>query len=207
MKQEPDYTKDLAEIRSMMERSTKFLSLAGWAGIMAGLYALAGAYIAYFVLAFNPDQISYNIPESADSSTMLKLMITAISVLLLSIVTAIALSSRKASKKGEKAWNPASRRLVISMSIPLVTGGVLIMIFLSKGLVGLIAPMMLLFYGKALYVASRYTISEVKYLGLIQMGLGLISAFYIEFGLLLWAVGFGVMHIVYGTYMYIRYER
>jgi hypothetical protein len=207
MKEEPDYAKDLAEIRSMMEKTSKFLSLAGWAGIMAGLYALVGAYVAYSVLGFNPDQISYSLPESGDSSAMMKLIGVALAVLILSIVTAIILSSRKATRKGEKVWNATSRRLVISMSIPLVTGGVFIMILFSKGLIGLIAPMMLLFYGKSLYIASRYTIDEVKYLGMIQMGLGLISAYYIEYGLLLWAVGFGVMHIVYGIYMYIRYER
>ena len=54
MKEEKDYIQDISEIRSMMERSSKFLSLSGLAGVMAGIYALVGAFVAYTVFDFNP---------------------------------------------------------------------------------------------------------------------------------------------------------
>jgi len=201
MKEEQDYIQDIAEIRSMMERSSKFLSLSGWAGIMAGLYALAGAWIAYAVFSFNPDALFYT------SSNLPKVILLALGILVLALVTAIYFSWRKADQKGEKIWNATSRRLLANMTIPLLVGGILIVVFISKGLLGLAAPLMLLFYGLALYNAGNFTINEVKLMGLVQIGLGLTSAWFIEYELLLWAIGFGVVHIVYGIYMHLRYER
>jgi hypothetical protein len=201
MKETQDLIRDIAEIRSMMERSSKFLSLSGWAGIMAGIYALAGVYIAYQFFDFNPEQIVYNIPG------LLNLVILAIIVLIFAIGTAIYFSYKNANQKGEKVWNATSRRLLISMAVPLVTGGILILILLAKGLLGLIAPLTLLFYGLALYNAGKFTYDEVKVLGIIQVVLGLISSWFIEYGLIFWAAGFGVVHIIYGIYIHFRYEK
>ncbi|MDZ7765811.1 MAG: hypothetical protein U5K00_15560 [Melioribacteraceae bacterium] len=203
MKENRDYIQDIAEIRSMMERSSKFLSLSGWAGIMAGLYALAGAYIAYNFFDFNPTLIS-----SGDfTSEFSNVIILAIIVLILAMVTAIIFSYKNAKDKGDSIWNPTSRRLVFSMSVPLLSGGILIIVLIFNGLIGLIVPMTLIFYGLALYNASKFTIDEVKFLGFVQIGLGLISTYFVKDGLLIWAIGFGVVHIIYGIYMHFRYER
>lgn len=205
---EQEYIQDLAEIRSMMERSTKFLSLSGLAGIMAGVYALAGVWIVYSIYSFNPHDIVFRTTSAGGLFPYLPQVITvALSVLVLAIGTAIMLSRKKAKKLGEKAWNATSRRMIVNMAVPLVSGGILIVILLSKGLIGLVAPLTLLFYGLALYSASKFTYKDVKFLGLIQIGLGLMSAWFIEYGLLLWAIGFGVAHIIYGIYMHFRYER
>lgn len=203
MKKEKDYIQDIAEIRSMMERSSKFLSLAGWAGIMAGIYALAGAYVAYSVFDFNPQE-----PSSRISAQGLKQMIfLGLAILLLAIGTAVLLSSNKAKKKGEKVWNPTAKRLLLNMAVPLIAGGILILVLISHGLIGLIAPFSLLFYGLALFSAGRYTFKEIKTLGFIQIILGLLASCFVEYGLLLWALGFGVFHIIYGILMHFNYER
>jgi len=208
MKEEKDYIRDIADIRSMMERSSKFLSLSGWAGILAGIYALSGAFIAYNFLDFNPDQIiSDTLNSGSSSSSLLKVILLALLILILAISTASFLSYRKANKRGEKIWNPTTRRLLVNMAVPLVTGGLLILVLISKGLIGLVAPSTLLFYGLAIYSASKFTYDEVKILGFIEIGLGLISAYFVEYGLLIWALGFGVVHIIYGIYMYYRYEK
>jgi hypothetical protein len=208
MKEEQEYIRDIAEIRSMMERSTKFLSLSGWAGIMAGIYALAGAYIAYSVFGFNPDGVDYRAsnPDSGRSA-LLNVIFLAVSILLLAVGTAISLSSRNANKKGEKVWNATSRRLLGSMAVPLVAGGLLSLVFIAKDLVGLVAPATLIFYGLALFSASKFTYGAVKYLGLIQVALGLVSAYFISYSLVLWALGFGLVHIGYGIYIHFKYER
>lgn len=207
MKQQKDYIRDIAEIRSMMERTSKFLSLAGWAGIMAGFYALAGAYIAYEFLKFDPDHILYSNQGAGNISGLSEIVILGIIILILALGTAIFLSSRKAQNKGEKLWNPTSKRLLSSMAVPLITGGILILVLISQGLIGLLAPFSLLFYGLALVNASNFTYSEVKVLGLIQIALGLLGSWFIEWGLLLWATGFGLVHIIYGIYIHYRYER
>lgn len=203
MKNEPNYIQDLADIRTMMERSSKFMSLSGLAGVMAGIYALAGVIISYTVFHFNPDEIVYDF-GSADLS---RVIITALIVLILAICTGILLSVKKANKREEKAWNPVSKRLIVNMAVPLLAGGILILILLSKELMGLIVPCTLLFYGLSLYNAGSFTFNEMKYLGFIQIALGLLSAWFIEYCLLFWAIGFGVMHIIYGIYMHLKYER
>ena len=60
MKNETDYLRDIGEIRSLMERSSKFISLSGWAGIFAGIYALAGVYVAINYLHFNQHLLGVN---------------------------------------------------------------------------------------------------------------------------------------------------
>jgi hypothetical protein len=208
MKEEQDYIRDIAEIRSMMERSSKFLSLSGWAGIMAGIYALTGAWIAYKVFSFNPGETVYNHTNPGSLSPgLLNVISVALIILILTIGTAIFLSNRNAKKRGEKLWNNTTRRLLVNMAVPLIAGGLLILVFISKGLVGFIAPFTLLFYGLALYNAGKFTYEELKMLGLIETGLGLVSSYYIEYGLLFWALGFGVVHIIYGIYIHYKYER
>jgi hypothetical protein len=207
MKEEKDYIQDIAEIRSMMERSSKFLSLSGWSGVMAGIYALAGAYIASKILNFNPDEIVYNTDESVSVGNFQNVIFLAITIMILAIGTAIFLSGKNAQKRGEKLWNATARRLLIDMAVPLVAGGLLILIFISKGLIGLIAPFSLLFYGLALYNVGKVTYKEVKVLGLIQIGLGLLNSFFIGYGLLFWTMGFGIAHIIYGIYLHYKYEK
>lgn len=203
MKKEKDYVGDIAAIRSMMERTTKFLSLSGWAGIMAGMYALVGAGVAYTYLDFNPGGIAEAIPDGR----LQTLMILALAILILAIGTAVSLSYRKAAKQGERIWNATSRRLLVGMSVPLVTGGMLILVLIWNGLIGLAAPFSLIFYGLALYNAGNFTYGEVRTLGLIEIGLGLISAYFVEYSLLCWAIGFGLLHIIYGIYIHYKYER
>jgi len=208
MKDEQDYIRDITEMRSMMERSSKFRSLSGWAGIMAGIYALAGAYIAYRVVGFNPgDMVNGTVDAGSLSFGWLNVIFLAIMILILAAGTAIFLSYKKADKRGEKLWNATTKRLVINTAVPFIAGAILIVILISKELIGLVAPFTLLFYGLALYNASKYTYEEVRILGLVEIGLGLISSYFVEYGLLFWALGFGVVHIIYGVYIHYRYER
>lgn len=201
MNKEQNQLEDLAEIRSMMERSSRFMSLSGLAGVMAGIYALAGAAIVYTRFNFNPDSIA----GTPDQLT--QIILTAIGVMILAVGTAVFLSVKNANSKEEKAWNPTSKRLLVNFAVPLFAGGILILILLAKGLTGLVVPLTLIFYGIALYSASKFTFDDVKFLGLIQIILGLIATYFIEYSLLYWAIGFGVVHIVYGLYLHFRYER
>jgi hypothetical protein len=189
----------------MMERSSKFLSLSGWAGIMAGIYALVGAYVAYRLFYFSPGDNA--LEPGTFTPAIVNAILVAVAVLVLAVGTAIYLSYQRANKRREKFWNPISKRLLINMCVPLVTGGILILIIVAKGMIGLVAPFTLIFYGLALYNASKYTYEEVGTFGLLEIGLGLLSAYFVEYGLLFWAIGFGLLHIVYGIYLHYKYER
>ncbi len=208
METEQKYIKDLTEIRSMMERSTKFLSLSGLSGILAGIYALVGAYVAYRLFYIENGSVLYNTIDGQEMSGKVNnLILLALVVLALSVGTAVILSLKKSRKDGEKIWTSSARRVIINMAIPLVTGGIFILILLSKGLFGFLAPATLLFYGLALVNASKFTFEEIRSLGIVQIVLGLLASYFIGYGLIFWALGFGLMHIVYGIVMHLKYEK
>jgi hypothetical protein len=209
--EEKEIHDELAAIRGLMERSSKFISLSGLSGILAGVYSLVGAGAAYLIIKNNPINNSGSFSEDFNNGLNLLtgLGATALAVLVVSIITSIVLSGRKAKKNGQSMWNKTSRLLLFNMGIPLLTGGLFILILLynGHGYFDLILPSMLVFYGLALVSASNFTFTDVKYLGLLEIALGLIAACFPGYGLLFWAFGFGVLHIVYGSMMYLKYDR
>lgn len=207
MKEIQEYEKDIASIRNMMERSVKFISLSGLSGVLAGIYALIGATAAYFISHYPVSPFHYRIYSVSEPDTLWKLLVIAALVLFASISTGLWLSMRKAKKANIKFWTTASRQLFVNLAIPLVTGGLFILILLYTNHYGIAAPACLLFYGIALIQASTNTFDEVRYLGFTEILLGLISALLPGYGLVFWAIGFGVMHIIYGTVMYFRYDK
>jgi len=208
MKKDTDYLQDIEEIRSLMEKSSKFISLSGWAGIFAGVFALMGSYIAFTYLDFNPQSLSLDPGGNPfQQKQIFSVVQLALLVFLLAISFALFFTHRRAKRKDELLWTPTAKRLVMNMTVPLFTGGILILLFISKGFIGFVAPFSLLFYGLALFTISKFTFDEVKILGLIEILLGLISVYKVSLGLLFWAIGFGVVHIVYGIYVYFKYER
>ncbi|MEM7550561.1 MAG: hypothetical protein AAF363_12840 [Bacteroidota bacterium] len=198
------YIEDLSEIRSIMDRSSRFISLSGLSGVIAGFLALTGAYMAYRTVYIGQDYFSYRRATLTGESAT-QLLLIASSVLLLSLAGGILLTRSKAKRDGLSLWDQQSKRLVINLAIPLVAGGVLCLILLGKGFVALIAPLTLLFYGLALINASKYTLSEIRGLGIAEITLGLVACQFIGYGLLFWSIGFGVLHIVYGILMHYRY--
>ena len=103
-------------------------------------------------------------------------------------------------------WDATSRRLLTSFAIPLIAGGIFCLAMLFHGMFVFIAPATLIFYGLALVNASKYTFTDVQYLGYLEILLGLISLFFLGWGLLFWTIGFGVLHIVYGLVMHRKYK-
>ena len=198
------YIDDLNEIKDIMNRSSKFISLSGLSGVFAGVFALLGAYFAYRMVYMNQDYIGYE-RAVATNDNLTILLIIALITLSLSIGVGIFLSTRKAKKNNQKIWDLQTKRLLINLLIPLITGGIFCLILLFNGYVGIIAPLTLIFYGLALVNASKYTLKEVRSLGLAEIILGLIATYFIGYGLLFWSVGFGLLHIIYGIIMKTRY--
>lgn len=207
MKTLQDYEQDITSIRSIMERSVKFLSLSGLSGILAGLYALIGASVAYYLIYFPYQPYGFSFQFDHVESTLPKLLVLAFLILTLSITTGILMSVRKAKKLGVKFWNTTSQELFINLLIPLASGGLFILILIFRGYFELLAPASLFFYGLALVHGSIYTFKEIRYLGFSEIILGLVSALLPGYGLLFWAVGFGLLHIMYGSVMHYRYDR
>ena len=198
-------------IRQMMERSSKFLSLSGLSGVFAGLCALAGAAIAYFLIldsgnVYYDEHLRSLVGEST-ASIRIKLIADGLLVLLIALSGAFYFSMRKAKKNHQKLWNKTTKNLLLYLFIPLVVGGLFSIIMIWQENAHLVAATTLIFYGLALVNAGKFTFGEIHYLGLIEIILGLVAAIFIHYGLLIWTVGFGAMHIVYGLIMYQKYEQ
>ena len=203
--------KDLQAIREIMERSSKFLSLSGLSGIFAGACALMGTAIAWFFI-LDMGQVHYDdfLPGPGGSSTLdlwFYLALDAILVLVFAALGAVYFSQRKARIAGQKFWTNTTRRLLVHLLIPLVSGGIFTLILAFRNNPELVAPVMLIFYGLSLVNAGKFTFGEIHYLGLTEIVLGILAGLFINLGLLFWTIGFGLMHIIYGTVVYYRHER
>ncbi len=198
--EEKEIQDELASIRNLMERSSKFISLSGLSGVLAGVYALIGAGVAYNIIYGG--SATFGVLYS-----IYGLAAIALAVLIASLVTGYILTARKAKRRGQAIWGNVSRALLFNMAVPLVSGGLFIFIFLYHGHYSVVAPTSLIFYGLALVGASNFTFTDVKYLGLCEVVIGLIAACLPGYGLLFWAIGFGVLHIIYGSMMYFKYDK
>lgn len=196
-----DYLKDITEIKQMMNKSSRFISLSGLSGILAGVYAIIGAIVAYWLVS----NYSYS-TLLLDGKIFRLVLLDLFLVASFSVITGIILTTRKAKKQGVKIWDTTSRRLVFNFLTPLVSGGLYILIILGHQKYGQTGGLMLIFYGLALISASKYSIGDIKYLGIIEVILGLVAALFPGYGFWLWVIGFGVMHIIYGTWMHFKYD-
>jgi len=210
MNESREHLQTLSDIRSMMERSSRFLSLSGLSGVSAGVIALAGAAVVYMRTGLSSYSGSYygSVGNSVSRSAADQFFVTvAVVVLIAALLSGVFFTVRKARRQGQSVWNQTSRRLLWAMLVPLAAGGIFCLVLLLHNLLWLVFPGTLIFYGLALLSGSRYTVRDVESLGYCEVGLGLLALFFPGYNLLTWAVGFGVLHIVYGLTMYYKYER
>lgn len=201
---------DIKDIKQMMERSSRFLSLSGLSGISAGIIALIGVAIAHYFMISNNIKYDVNLRllyPVYEIHLIEKLAALAIIILFLALSSGLFFSWRKAKRNGYKLWDHTTKRLLFHLFIPLIAGGFFILTLIYHNNVALVASATLIFYGLALVNASKYTIGEVQYLGICEIVLGIFAGVFLNYGIFFWAFGFGVLHILYGTIMYFKYER
>ena len=198
----------LSDIRNIMNRSSRFISLSGLSGVFAGITALVGAYFAHRAIeSYLAANLGYGL--DADSNIEFELLKIGILVLIVALLGGIFFTYRQSKKKKLPIWDKTTRNLLVNLAIPLICGGFFVIAILlnHSNAVALIAPSTLIFYGLALINASKYTYSDIRFLGICEVVLGIIAMFNIGLGLYFWAFGFGVLHILYGCIMYFKYEK
>ncbi len=192
---------DIKAIREMMEKSSKFLSLSGFSGILAGVTATVGAAFAWLYLLRNPEATNFNRMQEITI-----LLADAILVLFLSVSFALYFSWKKAKKNNMKLINKTTLKTIYNLGIPLLAGGIFSVICLWRGDVEIVASTTLIFYGLGLINASKYTFEEIHYLGITEVILGIGAAIFLSHGIIFWTIGFGICHIVYGAILYKKYD-
>ena len=203
----------LNDIRKMMEKSSRFLSLSGLSAIVVGIYACIAAVLAYWLLGNNhvvPNALSSNFPMlHINTPAKLQLLITfAVILIILCIATVVIMCKQKARKNNQYLqFDRTAKRLLWNFFLPLFAGGILCLSLIWQQHYGLTSSIMLIFYGLALINASNYTYSNTRYLGYAELTLGLADSFVEGYALLFWTVGFGIFHIIYGILFYLKYEK
>ena len=206
----------LQDIKRMMERSSRFISLSGLSGLSAGVCALAGAYIAHLWIKDYYNEVYPLLKETRrlhrymtdpEHDLKWKLIVLAAGVLIAALASSSWFTWRKARKSGLPVWDHASKNLLINMLIPLLAGGLFVLGLIYHADWEYVAPACLVFYGLALVNASKYTLTDIRYLGILEIILGCTNMYFLHYGLYFWAAGFGVLHIIYGLMMWWKYER
>lgn len=198
----------LQDIKRMMERSSRFISLSGLSGVAAGICALIGAWFAKQKLdSYYIEYISKGFTDNSFNELKIHLLVLAGATLSAAWVSAFYFTWRKARHNSLPVWDVTVKRLVINLLIPLAAGGLFILSMLQNDEWRYVGPASLIFYGVALVNASKYTLTDIRYLGYCEIILGLINTQFIGYGLYFWAAGFGVLHIIYGFIMWWNYER
>ena len=213
VKTQNDHLETLTQIRTLMERSSRFISLSGLSGVAAGVWALLGAAAVYLYLGLplfsNKRIYYYEVLENGRWGIPYEtfFVLDAAIVFILAVASGIYFTTRNAKRNGQKIWDAMAKRMLVNLAVPLLAGGIFCLVLYKNGQFGLVAPATLIFYGLALVNGGKYTHDDIRKLGIVEIILGIIGLFYPGYGLELWAIGFGILHIVYGLLMYLKYER
>ncbi|MRX38662.1 hypothetical protein GJU43_05205 [Flavobacterium sp. LC2016-23] len=200
------HQEDLSHIRSMMERSSRFISLSGLSGVFAGLSALIGGLYVYQLFKVNGVEYFDGEHKLYSVNLVSELIYIGIVILVCAFTFGIFFTLRKSKKYNLPVWTTATKNMLFNLAVPLLAGGIFCLALIYHGIYVLVAPATLIFYGLALVNAEKYTFSDVKYLGFCELILGFISLFFLGYGLIFWILGFGVLHILYGLIMFKKYR-
>ena len=129
--QEKDQLAAIQDMRDMMEKSSKFLSLSGLAGILVGIIAIIGGAIVYWILDMSITQLNYleyilPFDDYSTSKQIHYLILDAVIVLVLAFIIGVIFAKKNATKRGLSIWDATSRRLLYNMFLPVLFGAVFI---------------------------------------------------------------------------------
>jgi hypothetical protein len=90
--------------------------------------------------------------------------------------------------------------MVFSFSPPMMVGALLTLVFFEHGMLSLVPGMWMLLYGVAVVAAGTFSVRIIPVMGLAFMGLGSLALFApASWATASMAVGFGGLHLVFGT--------
>ena len=184
---------NLRMIRQMMERSTKHSSLSGFSGIIVGLWAIIG--VAVTRLAVQPNRAHHWLAYIAEFAA------TWAAVLVLSILTDLLVTKRRAALVGKHVFSKLGTHIVGAAAPGFTAGFVLTMYLLQQQRIGEVYGFWMLSYGLAICAVGLFSVRPVLFLGWAFLLAGAATLFLPHaWGLGMMALSFGGFHIAYGLY-------
>jgi hypothetical protein len=177
-------SEDLRLIRQTMERAASFTALPGWGGVLMGVVALAAAPLAL---------------GAASRGSWLSIWLSAAA---LAFVLGGTDMLRKARAQRASLLSAPASRFFLTLLPSFFTGACLTFVLARAGEWPLLPGTWLLVYGSAVFAASVHTIRGVRWMGAAFLALGALALVFPDGRGDLWmALGFGGVHIVYGTWI------
>jgi hypothetical protein len=172
----------LRVIRDVMERAGAFTAVPGWGTVGSGLTALVAASLA---------------ARAQDDAAWLTVWLVE-GLLAATLSTAgVVLKSRRL---GLSLTSGVSRRFALAFVPALVAGAAMTWVLAAHGLGAFLPGTWLLLYGTAVVAGGALSVRIVPLMGLAFMALGLAGlAAPASWGNVMMAIGFGGLHIVFGT--------
>ncbi len=109
-----EHLKNLSEIRSLMERSSSFMSLSGLSGVIAGIIGLGAFIFAYIKLhPFYEMLDRFIVTPEKKRDTIILFFTVAAFVLIIIFAEVIFFTSRKAKRKGFPVWDGSAGFIMV----------------------------------------------------------------------------------------------
>lgn len=179
---------NLQFIRETMERSAVFTSVPGYGGALMGATAMGAAIIAY--------------NQSRVENWLIVWLVEAV------LAFAIGLFAlwQKAKNSNVSLASVPARKFASAFAPPIIAGIILTALFYYRGFYPFLPCVWLTLYGTAVVTGGAFSVRIVPIVGWIFVAFGAVAAFApSSWGNLLMALGFGVLHIVFGLIVARRY--
>jgi len=177
----PNLAENLRYIRDTMERSAAFTAVSGWGYVVLGITAIGAAWLA---------------ARQGSSFAWLRVWL---GEALLAIAIGLLSCTWKANRRGLPLFSGPARKVALSLAPPLVAGAFLTFLLFRSGMETALPPLWLLLYGAGIMTGGAFSVPIVPVMGFCFMLLGgLVVLAPVAWGNLCLALGFGVLHIVFG---------
>lgn len=178
---------NLKYIRQTLERAGSFTAVPGKGGVLMGVVALLAAVVA----ARQPGAGAW------------------LAVWTVAAMVAIAIGVAGAAIKSRRFQMPLfsgpGRKFIAGFTPALLAGAVLTAVFYRAGISGFLPGVWLLLYGAAVLAGGSASVRVVPIMGACFMFVGTVALLLPGWNDVLLPVGFGGLHLIFGTVIAVKY--
>ena len=176
----------LAYIRQTMESASSFTALSGWGLVAVGVVGLAAAGVAW--RSGVPERLSAWLPAA-----------------VLGVLCSGIANAAKARRLEMPLWTGSLRKVAWVMAPALAAGALMTWALDQAGVRYLMPGMWLALYGAGVTAGGTFSIRAVRWMGIALLLLGALAFVDPRQAIVYLALGFGVLHILFGLYVVRRH--